>query len=367
MAYLTGMLLLDAPASALNNAGAEPGAKTDNTIAVKKIRAADGVYPYVSAQAFRFWLRTTLEHSDLGWKAAPVFREKKIAFSESDPITNWDDDLFGYMRAQSKKGDEEEKAKNKEKTQAAMPLEKDCEVTRVSPFRVSTFVSVSPAQIVSDFGTMARQDGNPVPHEHEFYRAHLRGLLSLDLTSAGTFYDAERVGYKNLDSYRRDKAVEEGCDICDGDKKIRKQKAYRLPLGKRTERVSALVKGLASLGGGAKQTLHYTDLMPAAVVMAVTKGGNHPFYRMFAGTKSGRTELHEAAVREIFASFQDDLQSPVYVGWAQGFLDEERSKFEALKAELKTPFGIAEIAHPRTVLLQLAEELAKHEHADWYA
>jgi CRISPR-associated protein Cst2 len=363
MAYLTGMFLLDAPASALNNAGAEPGAKTDNTIAVKKIYSDGSVYPYVSAQAFRFWLRTTLEHGETGWKAAPVFREKKIAFSESDPISNWDDDLFGYMRAQSKKGDEKEKQQNKEQTEAALPLEKDREVTRVSPLRVGTFVSIAPASIVSDFGTMARQDGDPVPHEHEFYRAHLRGLLSLDLTSCGTFYDAERVGYKNLDSYRREKAAEANCEAVT----VRKQKALRLPLDKRLERVSALVKGLASLNGGAKQTLHYTDLMPAVVVMAVTQSGNHPFYRMFSGTKSGRTELHTEAVREIFNSFKDDLLSPVYVGWAQGFLDEQRAKFEEMKGELEPPHGFAPISHPRTVLLQLSQELAKNEHADWYA
>lgn len=363
MAYLTGMFLLDAPASALNNAGSEPGAKTDNTIAVKKIYSEGGVYPYVSAQSFRFWLRTTLEHGDTGWKAAPVFREKKIAFSESDPITNWDDDLFGYMRAQSKKGDADEKKKNAEQTVEALPLEKDREVTRVSPFRVSTFVSVSPTSIVSDFGTMARQDGNPVPHEHEFYRAHLRGLVSLDLTSSGTFYDAERVGYKNLDSYRREKAAEASCE----EVTVRKQKALRLPLEKRLERVSALVKGLAQLNGGAKQTLHYTDLMPAVAFFAVTKSGNHPFYRVFHGTRSGRTELHKGAIREVFESFHDDLVSPVYIGWAQGFLDEERAEFEALKSELKTPYGIEEIAHPRTVLLKLSEELAKHDHADWYA
>lgn len=363
MAYLTGLLLLDAPASALNNAGAEAGAKTDNTIAVKKIRAHDGAYPYVSAQAFRFWLRTTLEHSGLGWKAAPVFREKKIAFSESDPISNWDDDLFGYMRAQSKRGDEEEKKKNKEKTEAAMPLEKDREITRVSPFRVSTFVSVGPATIVSDFGTMARQDGDPVPHEHEFYRAHLRGLLSLDLTSCGTFYDAERVGYKNLDEYRRKAAAEKGAQAVT----VRKQKAIRLSEPERRERVSALVKGLAALGGGAKQTLHYTDLMPAVVVAAITKGGNHPFYRMFQGTRQDGTTLHLDALKEIFQSFKDEFLSPIYVGWAQGFLDKEREKLMSVMSQLPAPHGFATVAHPRTVLLQLAEELGKNDRSEWYA
>lgn len=372
MAYLTGLILLDAPASALNNAGADVGAKTDNTIAVKKIRAHDGVYPYVSAQSFRFWLRTTLEQAGegpagTGWKAAPVFREKKIAFSESNPISNWDDDLFGYMRAPSKKGDEAEKKENKSKAETAMPMEKDREVTRVSPFRVSTFVSVGPASVVDDFGTMARQDGDPVPHEHQFYRAHLRGLLSLDLTSCGTFYDAERVGYKNLDSFRREAAEKVGAESLT----VRKQKALRLPLDERTKRVSTLVRGLATLSGGAKQTLHYTDLTPAVVVLAVTKGGNHPFYRIFQGTRADGTTLHVEAVKEIFASFQDEFLSPVYIGWAQGFLDQEREKLVSVLKDMpaasKPAAGFSEIAHPRSVLLQLAEEIGKHEHADWYA
>ncbi len=194
MAFITGCIVLDAPASALNNAGADAGAKTDNQIVVKKIRLPNGgAHAYVSAQAVRYWIRTNLELNEPKWKAAPVRREGKIAYTDAEPITYWDDDLFGYMRAPSKKTDAAKDA-------SASPLEKDREITRVSPFRVSTFVSVAPAQIVSDFGTMTRQQGDPVPYEHEFYRAHLLGLLSLDLTAAGTFFDGARVGYKNMDS-----------------------------------------------------------------------------------------------------------------------------------------------------------------------
>jgi CRISPR-associated protein Cst2 len=367
MAYLTGLILLDAPASALNNAGAEEGARTDNTVAVKKIRAHDGLYPYVSAQSFRFWLRTTLDQMGAPWKAAPVFREKKIAFSESDPITNWDDDLFGYMRAPSKKGDAEEKKANVDKTQGALPLEKDREITRVSPFRVSTFVSVGPATVVDDFGTMARHDGDPVPHEHQFYRAHLRGLLSLDLASAGTFYDGERTGFKNLDSHRRDKAANAGAT----SETVRGQKALRLPTQQRAERVSTLVRGLANLNGGAKQTLHYTDLTPAVIVFAVTRGGNHPFYRMFQGSRAEGTRLHEAATREIISAFRDEFLSPIHIGWAHGFLDSERERLARLVGELTgnagPAHGFAPLDHPRNVLLNLSSELAKQERADWYA
>ena len=38
MAFATGLMLIDAPASALNNLGSIPGARTDNTTGVKMIR-----------------------------------------------------------------------------------------------------------------------------------------------------------------------------------------------------------------------------------------------------------------------------------------------------------------------------------------
>jgi CRISPR-associated protein Cst2 len=363
MPYLTGMLLIDAPASALNNAGQEAGAKTDNTIAVKRINTPDGgKYPYVSAQAFRYWLRTNLELSDTGWVAAPIQRQAKIAFTESNPISNWDDDLFGYMRAPSKKAD----AEGADKT-PLMPLEKDREVTRVSPFRVGTLVSVAPSPIVDDFGTMTRQDGNPVPHEHQFYRAHLRGLFSLDLTSAGTFYDSERVGFKNLDKHRRDFAVEKGLAYVESG--VRKQKAIRLPLDQRQLRVSTLVRGLGALNGGAKQALHYTDLTPAVVFAAVTKSGNHPFYRVIGASKSHQTVLDEAALTEILDVYADDFLSPVYIGWAQGFLTDERSKLAAfVDARRKSGKGptLHEVVHPKAALTSLADDLRKSESAAWY-
>src|SRR5205823_4343859 len=85
MAYVTGLLLIDAPASALNNAGTVEGERNENTVAVKVIRTRGGIYPYVSAQAFRYWLRTTLAR-ETAWKAAPIFRESKVAYADANPI-----------------------------------------------------------------------------------------------------------------------------------------------------------------------------------------------------------------------------------------------------------------------------------------
>ncbi len=103
MAFATGLMLIDAPASALNNLGSVPGARTDNTVGVKMIRTPQGAYPYVSAQSFRYWLRTTLDAGEFDWVPAPIYREEKVAYTDANPIEYWDDDLFGYMRAPSKR------------------------------------------------------------------------------------------------------------------------------------------------------------------------------------------------------------------------------------------------------------------------
>ncbi len=310
MAYVTGLFVIDAPASALNNQGAEAGARTDNTIAVKKIRTPQGTYPYVSAQAVRYWLRTTLERAGNGWVSAAVFREGKIAYTDANPVSNWDDDLFGYMRAPSKREDAAKDA-------AATPLEKDREITRVSPLRVGTMVAIAPAPIVDDFGTMTRQNGDPVPHEHEFYRAHLACLFSLDLTCAGTFFDGERVGFKNLDSHRREQAEE----LCGNKITVRGQQAYRLPIGDRQKRVATLIRALAVLDGGAKQALHYTDVAPSLLFAAVTRTGNHPFARVLVASQKHETQFNQEGLNEILSVWKDDFLSPVYVGWAKGLLD----------------------------------------------
>ncbi len=352
MSFITGLLLIDAPASALNNLGTIPGNMADNAVGVKTINTREGRYPYVSAQAFRYWLRTTLEKGPWGWQAAPIFREKKIAYTDANPIRYWDDDLFGYMRAPSKKA---EAARDREESGlvAESTPTKDT-VTRISPFRVSTLVSLAPARIVQDFGTMSRHPGNPVLHEHEFYRATLQGLFSLDLHAAGTFTYANRTGFLNLDEPRKQEAEEKGL------KHLSDEQAYRLPLEERVKRVSALLEGLARLEGGAKQTLHYTDVAPDVVFLAVTQGGNHLFGHIFGADERDRPTLNLPALAEALRVHADDLCSEVYVGWTRGFLDAERDKLEAALKEddpLADWRGRVHISHPREAFAALIQAL----------
>lgn len=355
MAFVTGLFLIDAPASALNNLGNVPGRLFDNVAGVKVIRTREGTYPYVSAQAFRYWLRTTLEHSDLGWRAAPIWREQKVAYTDANPIRYWDDDLFGYMRAPSTKKDAVAQ-READKSRVSETPTSDT-ITRASPFRVSTLVSIAPVNIVEDWESMSRHEGDPVPYSSQFYRATLKGLFSLDLHACGTFWYRQKTGFRNLDDSRIEEAKKVGLEELKG------LSAYRLPFEERLKRIITLFEGMARLEGGAKQTLHYTDVSPALVVMAVTKGGNHPFGRIIGANSRGLPELKLEALKEALTVFSDDILSDVYVGWVSGYLDEERVKLEefARQDEGKR----VKICHPRQAFRALIETLKKPEHAHW--
>ena len=361
MAFVTGLMLIDAPASALNNLGNVSGRFFDNVAGVKMISTKEGAYPYVSAQAFRYWLRITLEQAGLGWQSAPIYREKKVAYTDANPIEWWDDDLFGYMRAPSKKASAKEEREADESRADETPTTDT--VTRAAPFRVGTLVSIAPVKIVEDWESMSRHEGDPVPYSSQFYRATLKGLFSLDLSASGTFWYRNKTGFRNLDDVRIKKAEEAGL------KHLEEEKAYRLPNEDRIKRITTLFEGLAQLEGGAKQTLHYTDVAPVLTILAVTKGGNHIFGHVIGANARGLPELKIEALKESLTVFKENLLSNVYVGWVQGYLDEERAKFltalDSEKGVLKDFADVIRIKHPREAFLALVEDFKKTENAGW--
>lgn len=355
MSFITGLILIDAPASALNNLGQIEGERFDNSTGVKGIRSKDGFYPYVSAQALRYWLRTTLEQTQPSWKAAPIYREVKIAYTDANPVKWWDDDLFGYMRAPSTR--ESAKAKRAVDESRKGETETNDTVTRAAPFRMSTLVSIAPVTPTSDFGVMSRHEGDPVPHEHQFYRATLKGLFSLDLHASGTFWYRQKTGFRNLDDVRIEEAKRAELEEVDG------QKAYRLPFEQRLQRITTLFEGLSMLDGGAKQTLHYTDVAPALLVMAVTKGGNHIFGHIIGANGRGLPVLNIEALKESLTVFKEEILSDVFVGWVRGYLDEERAKLETLATESRD--WRMNISHPRDAFKSLVSALKEDKNKIW--
>ncbi len=332
MAFITGLMLIDAPASALNNA---EGEKTPPKSQVKQIKVPNeefrtDSYPYVSAQAYRYWLRTTLINKYPDWIASKVLvgKGRQQAYTEGNPIKNWDDDLFGYMVALGKDDGET--------------------VSRVSPFRTSTFVSITPAKIVEDFGVMARAEEREgsLLFTHEFYRTVFRGLFSIDLKRSGTFITQKRTGFRNLGKESIKYAKERDLEHNEADD------SYQLPLDERILRVQTLLRAMGRIEGGANQTLHYTDISPAFVALAVTEGGNNIFGRIIKPSSDGTPAIDVSVLNEIRNGYDNrDLKSDIYIGISAGFMETSYP--------ILADFDIS-ILHPRQALDLLADDLAQN-------
>jgi CRISPR-associated protein Cst2 len=329
-----GFVLIDAPHSALNNAGSDVGERTENTIAVKVIRRGRDVFPYVSAQAWRRWWRDALVEK-FKWEMSPIERKEKIAFTKANPFTYPDDDVFGYMRAQSAK--------------------EGGTLTRLSPLKTSPLVAVLPQLPTQDFGVMARHDGDPVPHEHQFYSVVLKGIFSLDLSRLGAFGSAARTGYKNLDKAYTDQptmqaAIEDaGATMENGD--------WTLPAATRVQRARDAISALPFLSGGAKQALHHTDVTPKFVVFVVIEGGNNLFMNIAAPDENKLVNV--AALREVLSDYSDVIVGDVYIGRQEGFLDGLRGELEALQDGLKESTTV-HLLSPKRAAEEFAASLEQH-------
>jgi CRISPR-associated protein Cas7/Cst2/DevR subtype I-B len=337
MSFLVGKIVLDVDAGAPNN-----GRGADNVGKVKALRVGRDVYPYVSAQAFRRWLRDTLSAEE---PASPVTRSgsgaKQQAYSDGRPDLYLDDDLFGYMVA----------IKGGGSTQ------------RDTVLATGTLVSVTPQRPDADFGTMSRgfpAGANPVIHEHEHYTADLAGDLLLDLPRVGVF-ETDGSGLKvNLIGAAVAEATAAGAEATS----FRGNSALRLPITERRRRAAVVLRALAGLRGGAKQSLHYGDRTPVLILLAPMKGGVNPFTRVVAA-RDGRTFFDTSVLREELEAWADELDGPVLVGWAPGFLGDQRANATEDMADLITA-GRVSVTHPRLMLTALAGRIESGQHDDWF-
>ncbi|KLL11487.1 MULTISPECIES: type I-B CRISPR-associated protein Cas7/Cst2/DevR [Protofrankia] len=337
MTYLVGKVALDVNAGAPNN-----GLGSDNVARVKKLYAGGLSHPYVSAQAFRRWVRDSLPADE---RRSPVFRsgsgKNQQAYSSGRPDRYLDDDLFGYMVAVSKGS--------------------SCQ--RDTVLATGTLVSVTPEKPAEDFGTMSRgfdTGANPVLHGHEHYTADLAGDVLLDLARVGTF-ETDGSGLKvALTSAAAQEAAAGGAERID----FRGASALRLPLAERRRRVAVLLRTLAAVRGGAKQALHYGDRTPSLTLLAPIKGGVNPFTRVLRA-RDRRTFFDVRVFTEELTAWREELDGPVHVGWAPGFLGDQR---EAVRAELADAIGSGSIIldHPRIVLNRLADEIEGGQHDVWF-
>lgn len=332
---IIGFVLIDAPHSALNNAGQDAGARTENAIVVKTIRKGRDVYPYVSGQAWRYWWRTILAEK-FGWTLSPILRESKIAFTAANPFIYPDDDVFGYMRALKKS--------------------EGGTLTRLSPLKCSPLISVFPQAPTDDFGVMARHEGDPVPYEHQFYSTTLKGIFSLDLTNLGRFLETEKTGYKHLDKVYVEK--DEIKEAISKSRAVKNNGEYLLPYSERLQRAKDTIAALPFLYSTTKAAGHLTDVTPKFIVLVVIEGGNHLFMNV-TQSDMHKPLINVAALQQVISDYQQSILSDVFIGRQEGFQDILASELERMAQELSSQ-RIFRLASPKKAVEQFVEQLEQY-------
>ncbi|MEY9211472.1 type I-B CRISPR-associated protein Cas7/Cst2/DevR [Thermobifida halotolerans] len=348
MSYLAGKIVLAVEAGAPNNGKSE----NTTTTPVKYARVRGRIHPYVSAQAFRRWVRDTMTAA--GSVPSTVERVGKAqgkaqkATTAADPARFADDDLFGYMKAAAKSKD-------------------DATTLRDSPFMVGTFMSVEPVRVTEDFGVMSRGIDEPVLHSHQFYTADLAAPFLLDLPRVGTFTLAGKKGGKanylsKQEAMKAAAAIEAGATMVS----FRGQQALRLPLETRRERVALLLEAIADLAGGAKKALHYGDRTPALVALVPMAGGVNPLGFVVDGAEDGSgLRVRGDVLAQELEAWQGQWEMPVRIGWRPGFRDRARKEFDNQAAPL-VGGGRVVMDHPRPLLRGLAEEIRAGACDHWF-
>jgi CRISPR-associated protein Cst2 len=334
-----GKIALGVTAGAPNN-----GLGDGNVAMVKSMRVGRETYPYVSAQAFRRWLRDSLPADE---PRTGVTRsgsgKRQQAYTQGRPDRYLDDDLFGYMVAVKEAG-------------------ATCQ--RDTVLATGTLVAVAPRPPTQDFGTMSRgfaAGENPVIHEHQFYTAELAGDILLDLPRVGVF-EVDGSGLKvALTATAAKEAEAAGAEATT----LRQVGALRLPMTERRRRAAVLLRTLAAVRGGAKQSLHYGDRTPPLVLLAPVKGGVNPFTRVL-GAKDGQTVFRSDVLAEEARAWSDELDGPILLGWAPGFLGDQRERAQRELASL-VGAGTVRLDHPRRLLGGLADRIESGEHDAWFS
>ncbi len=301
---INGLVLIDAPYSALNNAGTDASERTENITRTKIIRKGNKIYPYVSGQAFRYWWRMTLEQN-FKWNLSPIERQKKIAFTEANPIEYPDDDIFGYMRAPKGKGSET--------------------LTRASVLKTSPLISVVSQRPTADFAVMGRHEGDPVPFEYEFYSTILKGIFSIDLDRAGVFSDKNRSGFKNLSKENLENAKENLTEIAGN---------FVLDKDSRIKRIQDVLKALYLFDGGAKQASNLTDVAPKFVILTTLNSGNHILMNILE-EKDDEFKINLDALKKVLIEYKEQLLTDVYIGRRAGFLDSIDQDIQSFCKEME--------------------------------
>lgn len=259
---------------------------------LKKVERPDGeTHPYVSGQAIRHYIRSTMEdllggETSYGKFSPTRAGEKKgPVVTEGDPAKYIDDDIFGFMNATQKRT-----------------------WKREAPLRVSPAYGLFPYHGDRDLGTRSSVEekgsaeaGGSI-FETEITNNVFRSTLLFELDRVGTwekFESAEDKGGECLPDVRK-------------------------------ERVKLLLSSLKYLWGGGRRTRLLVDLAPQFIVYTrMTKKVPIFLTALRVSYEHGKYKLDATAFREMISDYKLDIEKLI-VGVRSGFIENTQDLTEVL-------------------------------------
>lgn len=331
LTHITGTFLIQAEGAFLNGAGLDSG-EDRNAVIPKTYLDGRNRVPYVSAQAWRRWLRNTFQEENPNEPAAEIKEKGQSAKgttnkigTEMNPIIYAEDDIFGYMRAEKDQGKAKKDADLEEledeselEEQEAKPkkgkTEKVAAVMRPSPFVSSILKSLRTSGWQGDDeGFVHLKQGSPLPYKTKFYNTQLQGVFGLNYARLGVFRnDGDRIELNEslVKKYQDENTIRQQ----NGNPNI-----YEVADNKRRERATMILRALAVLRGGAKQAQFGTDTAPKAIIVAGLNCGNLIFNDLFA-EQDGQPIIKLDALKQTIEDYRSRIVTPVFVGVRDGYL-----------------------------------------------
>lgn len=279
---------------------ANSGFNEDNVSTLKKITLPDGsTLPYISGQSIRRNIRN--KFMELGCDVSPLqdprsdeertneSKTKSPDFTECDPVSYIDDDLFGFMRA----------------------VTKDTR-KRTSPVRVSSAIGMYSFQNDRDLGTRSSEqtrgkaDAGGSMFETEITHNYFAVNILIELDRVGKFSGME----------------------------LNKDEGFELDSEAKVERLNLLITAIEHLWGGGKQSRLLSDMSPKFVVYT-RQSSKLPLFLETLRTKPediGSVDVN--LLNSTFIANKDIIQNEC-IGYLPGFFKND--------SEIKGTFSVVNL------------------------
>ena len=278
-----------------------------NRVTIKKFYSSEGeVLPFVSARAIKYAIRKALKEK--GFEIDPFVIDKREMKDSGDPVKYIDNDLFGFMVPEGKKGS----------------------ITRQAPIAISYFKALKNTPINVEFGARfprentvivedkKQEDLNPVPFEIEV---------------------ADFIGRLNVLIYETiGKFTEEELKKVQDKSKLQKEKDYYvLSKDEREKRLRAFLEILLTPSYVLPRSTNSLNIPEYKVaIIVLNKDGVLPVYQYLDYKKLGEVDIEKLEkLKEICEEAGSDVYLIDYEGWVKEGIIPKISVKEAIEKIVK--------------------------------